>query len=246
MPLGHPSDVGIDTRDTEALIESNIERVSKIVEQLMEAVADTNVRVSWLQGGQDDMALKVLEVTEKVAELTTRLAVAESEEASSRRVVAETVHAIGQLQHEVAMTIARAPAPPPLAADAIADYDRLADPSKASGRALWIVTWPSNSSRASRRRQDCGTSSARLRRHVPFRSSTWCSSPGSRRASQGVMAALMDGADARVCRRVAREMRRCAPAWSEYRVERSAKYLGVQTGLRAGGVQRAGVVARGR
>lgn len=47
------------TSDVERLIASQTDTVGKIVEPLMEAVADTNERAARLEGGHDEMTFKV-------------------------------------------------------------------------------------------------------------------------------------------------------------------------------------------
>lgn len=64
------------TRDVEALVGAQSERVTAIIDPVTEAVAATNVRVSKLEHGHDELAVVVGELTAQVAELTTPLAAA--------------------------------------------------------------------------------------------------------------------------------------------------------------------------
>lgn len=53
-------------KDAENLLSVPTERVSAIVEPLMEAVTATHDRVARLEGGQDELLVKVIELTENV------------------------------------------------------------------------------------------------------------------------------------------------------------------------------------
>lgn len=130
--------LAVHTWDVEQLIESRTERVSRIVEPFMDVVADKNNR------GHDEVTLQVKQIVDQVAGLTTRLAAVEVASSSSRMAAAETAaHEVGQIQREIAMTIAQALAPPPLAPDAVAGYDRSADPAKALAYdpTVWALCW---------------------------------------------------------------------------------------------------------
>lgn len=102
-------------RDVEALLGAQTERVIAIVGPLMEAVVETNVRGAKFEGGQDERLVRMNGMTEHVAELTTRLATAETAAQSSSVIVAETLHVVGTLREEMALTEAQAHAPLPSA-----------------------------------------------------------------------------------------------------------------------------------
>lgn len=118
------------TRDVEHLIESQTERITRIVEPLMESVAETNERVSKLELAQDDAAAQIQELAGKVAALTTQLASVGASSQDAAATIANTVHEVTTIKKEIAFAVAGAPAPPPLAPDAIADYDRTPDAAK--------------------------------------------------------------------------------------------------------------------
>lgn len=128
--LGTQTMLAGHTRDVEHLIEAQTERVTRIVEPLMEAVAETNERVARLEAGQDETTLQLRELVEQVAELTTKLNSVGASSHDAAATIATTVHEVETIKKEIAFAVAGAPAPPPLAPDAIADYDRTPDAAK--------------------------------------------------------------------------------------------------------------------
>lgn len=120
------------SRDMEGLIEAQTERVTRIVEPLMEAVAETNERISKLEVGQDATTIQIRGLTRQVAALTSQLAAVGAESSSSVATVMATAFEVEHIKKEIAFAVAGAPAPPPLAPDAVAEYDREPDPANRS------------------------------------------------------------------------------------------------------------------
>lgn len=83
--------------------------ITVVVEPLMQAVAATNDRIARLEIGQDELLVRVNEMTDHVAELTTRLVAAGAASNSSQAAVPEIVHVVGQLRQKLALTVAQAP-----------------------------------------------------------------------------------------------------------------------------------------
>lgn len=150
------------TRDVDNLIDAQTERVTRIVEPLMEAVADTSERVARLEAGQDATTLQLRELVEQVADLTTKLNVVGTSSSEAAMTISAMVHEV---------EVVGAPAPPLFAPDAIADYDRPPDPAKLRVN----MSRPVDRDVAKRLARTSGSCCSRGR----SRSSTLCSASGS-------------------------------------------------------------------
>lgn len=66
------------TPGVEALVGAQTEKVIGIIEPVMEVVVATNSRVFMIEQGHDELVVVVSDLSAQVAELTTRLAAAET------------------------------------------------------------------------------------------------------------------------------------------------------------------------